>query len=347
MEAKLLTREQFREGVIARADGRCVFCGAPKVYAHHILERRLWSDGGYYLENGAAVCNDHHLACERTTISVEDVRLAAGITQIVVPEQFYPDHLYDKWGNPLLEDGRRGWGELFFDESVQKVLGEGGVLPLFVPYVKYGRTFHLPWSPGVHDDDRVNHDLSAFEGERIIVTLKRDGENTSMYTDKIHARSLDSRGGEDRAWVKALWARIAHDLPANWRVVGENLWAKHSIAYDDLTSYFEGISIWNERNRCLGADETREYFDLLGITPVPVLYDGPWNVKAIRAVEKDLDWTKDEGYVVRVAREFDYRDFRRVVAKFVRKGHVQTTKHWRAGGNFVPNKLADGARPFG
>ena len=31
------------------------------VDAHHIMDRRLWKDGGYYLSNGAALCSKHHL----------------------------------------------------------------------------------------------------------------------------------------------------------------------------------------------------------------------------------------------------------------------------------------------
>ena len=108
MEPKLLTREQFREGVFARDGHKCVFCGKTaaetpegKLDAHHILERRLWPDGGYYLENGATVCEEHHLECEQTVRSVEDVRNAAGITKILVPPHLYDDHVYDKWGNPV------------------------------------------------------------------------------------------------------------------------------------------------------------------------------------------------------------------------------------------------------
>ena len=125
MDPKLLTRDAFREGVFLRDGHKCVFCDKPAKDAHHILERRLWPDGGYYLENGASVCEEHHLACERTAISVEDVRNAAAIRKVWVPPHFYDDHVYDKWGNPVLEDGRRGKGELFFDESVQKALKEG------------------------------------------------------------------------------------------------------------------------------------------------------------------------------------------------------------------------------
>ena len=44
----LLTRDQFREGVFKRDNHKCVICRAPAVDAHHIIERRLWTDGGYY-----------------------------------------------------------------------------------------------------------------------------------------------------------------------------------------------------------------------------------------------------------------------------------------------------------
>lgn len=336
----LLTRDQFRDAVFKRADMRCVFCGELAQDAHHILERRLWSDGGYYLDNGAAVCGLHHMECEMTLISVEEVRAAAGITRIKVPDHFYDDHIYDKWGNPVLEDGRRGKGELFFDESVQKVLNQGGVLPLFTPYVKYPRTHHLPWSPGVTDDDRMLKGTEHFSGRRVIVTRKMDGENTTMYRDHIHARSIDSKGGEDRAWVKNFWANISYEIPEDWRICGENLWAEHSIHYDNLASYFYGFSVWNERNVCLSWDDTITYFELLGITPVPVLFDGIWSEASVRAIEKDLVWERDEGYIVRVADEYPYSQFRNSLAKYVREGHVRTAKHWRQGRAFIPNELA-------
>lgn len=349
MEPKLLTREEFRESVFNRDNHKCVFCDKTaeqtpegKLDAHHIVERRLWPDGGYYLDNGATVCEEHHLLCEQTVISVEDVRHAAGITKIVVPPHFYPDHIYDKWGNTVLEDGRRTRGELFHDESVQKVLRDGGVLDRFTQYVKYERTFHLPHSPGIHDDDKALKDYSNFEGRRVIITMKMDGENTTCYSDgHVHARSIDSRGGEDRAWVKKfLIENVCFNLPEGWRVCGENLWAEHSIHYDNLPSYFLGFSIWNEQNFCLDWEETKEYFDLLGIKRVPILYDGPFELDMLKRIEAQLDFKKDEGYVIRIADGFKYGDFRKSVAKYVRAGHVQTTKHWRAGQRFTPNELA-------
>lgn len=173
--SNLLTRDQFREGVFKRDNHKCVVCGAPAIDAHHILERRLWSDGGYYLENGSSLCEKHHIEAEKTNISVEKIRELCGITKPVIPSHLYDDTEYDKWGNIILANGNRLKGELFFDESVQKIIKEK--LPLFVDYVKYPRTHHFPWSGNINDDDRVMTDLSRFEGRRVIVTEKLDGEN--------------------------------------------------------------------------------------------------------------------------------------------------------------------------
>lgn len=341
MNAPPLSRDAFREGVFQRDGHRCVICGAAAVDAHHILERRLFDDGGYYLDNGASVCAEHHLQAEMTVITVEQLREACGVRRVLVPPQLYPDHVYDKWGNTVLANGQRTRGELFFDESVQKVLARGGVLELFTNRVKFPRTHHLPWSEGIHDDDRVIDSLDGLVGKRVVVTTKWDGENSTLYSDYLHARSVDGRGHPSRDWLKGFWAGISQDIPADWRVCGENLYAEHSIAYSDLPSYFLGFQVWNERNVCLSWDDTLEWFSLLGITPVDVLYDGLFDERAIRALyDSKRDWATREGYVVRAAEAFGYGQYRSHVAKFVRRGHVQTNKHWMHGQRIVRNGLA-------
>lgn len=205
--------------------------------------------------------------------------------------------------------------------------------------VKYPRTYHLPWSEAVTSDDKVCQSLEHFQGRQVVVTEKMDGENTTLYRDHIHARSLDSRGGEDRAWVKQFWSQIRNDIPEGWRICGENLWAKHSVAYTELQSYFYGFSIWDSSNMALPWDETVEYFEILGVTPVPVLYSGVWDEATIRNLYKGMNLEQNEGYVVRLAESFCYDNFSTSVAKFVRKGHVQTDKHWRHQ-VIVPNQLS-------
>lgn len=327
---KLLSREEFRTSVFKRDDGLCVLCGAKGVDAHHIIERRLFTAenelGGYFLSNGVTVCSECHLKCETTDVSVEQVRAAAGIRNAILPSHFEVGTVCDKWGNPVMPNGQRLRGEMFFEEQVQKALK--GHLSSFTHWVKYPRTYHFPWSPGCSDDDKVLNSCEGMDGQRVIVTLKMDGENTTLYRDHIHARSLDSKHHPSRDWVKGFWQARRWDIPEYWRICGENLFARHSIAYEDLPSYFMGFSIWNERNVALSWDETQEWFDLMGIRSVPVLYDGVFDEKKIRDMFENLDTEKEEGIVVRVADRISYHDFRNKVAKAVRKNHVQTDSHW-------------------
>jgi hypothetical protein len=195
--------------------------------------------------------------------------------------------------------------------------------------IKYPRTFHLPWSEGFTSDDKVLDSVDQFLDKRVIITEKMDGENTTMYSDHIHARSVDSRGGFDRDWVKAFWAERKHLIPPGWRICGENLWAKHSIGYDNLKSYFYGFSIWDQNNYCLDWDLTQYYFSELNIVNPNVFYDGVWDTKTIQNLHKQLDFDKVEGYVVRLHNTFNYDDFNKSVAKYVRKNHVNSESHWR------------------
>ena len=203
-------------------------------------------------------------------------------------------------------------------------------------YVKYPRTPHLPWSPGVSSDDVRTHDLSSFTGQRVVVTEKLDGENTSMYRDHIHARSIDSKHHPSRDWVKGFHATIAHEIPEGWRLCGENLYARHSIAYDHLRSYFYLFSVWDADNRCLSWPETEEWAELLGLPTPRVLFEGPFDAVAIERIK--VDETESEGYVVRLAAGFGYTDFATSVAKWVRPNHVQSDGHWMHQA-VVPNGL--------
>jgi hypothetical protein len=328
----LLTRDAFREGVLKRDGHKCVICGIKGVPldAHHIIERRLFDDGGYYLDNGATLCDpDCHMKAEQTVLSCEEIRNAAGITRIVLPDHLYADYVYDKWGNIINPDGTRTKGELFNDESVRKVLTSGGVLASFRNYVKYPRTYHLPWSPGLTDDDRMLPSTSVFVGREVVVTEKMDGENTSLYRDYMHARSLEEEHHESRGWVKRLHAEICYNIPEGWRICGENIYALHSIEYAHLPSYFMVFSIWDENNICQSWDDTVEYAAVLGLETVPVIWRGTWDEKYLRDLGEIINTKACEGFTVRVADAFPYGSFRKSIAKWVRKGHVQTTHNWK------------------
>ena len=116
----LLTREEFKEQVFAKTNGKCCVpgCDCEAVDAHHIMDRKLWSDGGYYLTNGAALCSKHHLDAEQGRITPKQCLdyMNINVTDVRVPdklraeysksisnfESFYRtlmlDGLIDKWG---------------------------------------------------------------------------------------------------------------------------------------------------------------------------------------------------------------------------------------------------------
>lgn len=323
----LLSRCVFRDAVFCRDGHRCVLCGAAagKLDAHHIMERRLWPDGGYYVANGVTVCEPCHRLCESTQVGVDAARAAAGIDAVLLPPHLYANQAYDKWGNPILPDGRRLRGELSDDPSVRKIMAECDPPVEWVNRIKYPRTWHLPWSPGATKDDRKMPACVGFEGRRVVVSEKMDGENTTLYSDGLHARSLDYQPHESRSRTKALWASICADIPAGWRVCGENLEAAHSIGYTDLPALFLVFGVWDGLT-CLSWDDTVEWAALLGLMPVRVLYDGMWDEALCRSLT--LDTQRQEGYVVRVADAFHARDFRRCVGKWVRAQHVQTHGGW-------------------
>lgn len=201
--------------------------------------------------------------------------------------------------------------------------------------IKYPRTFHLPTSKGFTSDDKILKSVEHLIGKRVVVTEKRDGENTTMGREYVHARSLDSKHHISRDWVKALWSTIRYDLDSSIRVCGENLFAKHSIHYTDLTTYFEVFSIWSGTT-CEDWDTTEEFTETLGLKTVPVIFRGVYEGQKF---EDNLDLTKQEGYVIRLEDSFEYEDFGVSVAKWVRKGHVvDDDDHWMYK-EVVPNKI--------
>ena len=295
MTSGLLTREQFKFAVFLRDKQKCVHCGDPGVDAHHILDRKLFPDGGYYLDNGVTLCGACHLAAEHNELSPAQLRWEANIQKVILPPGV-PEGVHDKWGRVIR--------------------------------TKYPHTSFLPWSKTISKDpDTVVIDPASWGGE-VVITEKMDGENTTMYTDHIHARSIDSVNHWSRERVKATHAELAYNIPAGWRLCGENMTAVHSIEYDNLDAYFLLFSIWDEHNTCLSWESTMEWSALLGIWTVPLIYWGQWDTELCKELCKKLNPKRQEGLVVRPACSFHFDEFPSRVGKYVRANHVQTDEHW-------------------
>lgn len=227
-------------------------------------------------------------------------------------------------------------------------------------HYKYPKTFHFPWSESNTSDDVWHTATDFFEGKKVVVTEKMDGENTSMYQDHIHARSIDSKHHASRSMVKALHAQIKHEIPGNFRICGENLFAWHSIFYTELPSHFMVFGIYDSKNNCLPWNDVLEWCDMLGLATVPTLYKGEWDESKIRsmwqgkgtyptfeAIDPEIQFPKypddfepcvAEGYVVRLADGFSYNDHAKATAKYVRPHHVKTSQYWMLRAPF-PNLL--------
>jgi len=230
---------------------------------------------------------------------------------------------------------------------------------------KYPRIYHVPWSPNLQNDDRKHPDMNVFNDKIVIVTEKMDGENTTLYSDAIHARSIDSQNANhpSRDMVKSLWGNIKYVING-MRICGENLYAEHSIKYDNLESYFYVFSIWEENtayssehmlNTCYSwEDMLRNIIYIRNKTgtmlnTVPVIYYGIFNAEKIQLAWEEYkrkNLAESEGYVIRITEAFNF-DFKKEtfftnMAKYVRENHVQTDKHWLKTWNKTKiNKLQD------
>ena len=203
---------------------------------------------------------------------------------------------------------------------------------------KYPRTFHLPYSQCLSKDDKFMTEsqyssLSSLSD--VVVTEKKDGENRSMFSSMTYARSMNSDINmndffrQARSYVLSLYGKIKHEIPENIGIHGEDLYVKHSIHYTHLEDYFQ-VFMMSEGERMLSWDDTVEYCQMLGLTPVPVLYRGIYNASIIRELYHEYNEEGDEieGFVVRNAQSFLLEEFQSHVGKFVRKNHVQTDEHW-------------------
>ncbi len=201
---------------------------------------------------------------------------------------------------------------------------------------KYNRTYHLPWSPGSTNDDRISDGVETLLGKEIVITEKLDGENTGMKDEGVYARS-------HATFTTSAWSRevrqlhkikVENMLGEGVFLFGENLEGIHSIEYTNLESYFYIFGV-RDNNKWISWKEVEEYSYLLDIPTVPVLFRGVVNtakelqtiVEGLVSKESTLGGAR-EGIVVRNAGEFDNSDFAENVMKWVRKGHVTTDEHW-------------------
>ena len=112
-------------------------------------------------------------------------------------------------------------------------------------------------------------------------------------------------------------------IPAGWRVCGENMYARHSIAYEDLDSWFYGFSVW-DRRALPGLGPDRRASCGLGVPAPPVLWRG--HVRRAGAARAAVDPARQEGYVVRTVDGFAARRVR-AARRQVGAARARTDRH--------------------
>lgn len=202
---------------------------------------------------------------------------------------------------------------------------------------KYPRTKHLPWSNPSSEDKVISY-TELFHNDNVgrtfIVTEKLDGENTTLYNDGWHARSLDSKSNVTHTHLLGLWGSIKHQIPDEMRICGENIYAKHSVKYEDAKApFFYVFSIW-WNDFCLPWWDTIDWCNKLSLNIVPayggvvIMNDLKELIEGLYNEQSYLGTDGAEGYVIRKAEAFGKDDFERSVVKFVRPNHVQSEAHW-------------------
>ena len=193
---------------------------------------------------------------------------------------------------------------------------------------KYPRTYHFPFSPGRSSDDKIFNDYEQyFKGKEVVITEKMDGENTTIYNDMCHARSINSAHRDYHSWLLNYARSFQYMLNDGERVCGEYLFAKHSIYYENLPSYFMVFSIWNGE-QCLSWEDTVKRCEELNLITVPVLYKGIYDENKINEAIKEVVNRNGEGIVMRLTSGYSYDNFNNSIIKYVRANHVQTDEHW-------------------
>jgi len=362
-----MTRQDFREECVARDGGECLVPGCSATVTsspdgagevHHIIERKLWPEGGYIPDNGACVCNEHHRLAEDNIIPPQAFWRWADVTRVPYPHpsiaQGYKEFgVYNSKKRDIMVDK---WGEPFETPPWEE----------HREYIKYPSTRHLPFSHERDADDTAHSQLDWAMGYPLVATVKMDGGNAMLVRDSenpIRARNGRHADREhfDMAkqwyWDNDLYSKI----PAHYQIFGEWLYAKHSIHYgcdcdepcEDvgpaLRDYFQVFGVYDTRYQLwLGWQETKlvaRELDLTVTPPARHFYDGPFepsdvyhlgefdNSQEFWQYAYDLSTSVvdagHEGIVIRSAHPFHYGQIEQRLGKYVRPGHVkEDEKHW-------------------
>lgn len=204
---------------------------------------------------------------------------------------------------------------------------------------KYNRTYHLPCSEELHDDDKKMAHIKDLIGKEIVGLEKLDGGNTCLDGQKVFARthSVETTHGSF-SMIKSVSSILYHYgfLSESEKIFGENMQGIHSINYSKLTFPLYIFNIYEKETGIWKSwDDVELFSQKTGVPTTPVLFRKTFTSEKelLNCIREEMKKPsvlggEREGVVVRVADSFHDSNFETYVGKSVRKGHVQTDEHW-------------------
>ena len=161
------------------------------------------------------------------------------------------------------------------------------------PIIKYPRTPHIEGSrlqPGDEDLSQVPFDCLI--SRHVVVEEKIDGANTAISFNENGQLLLQNRGhylyggwkerhyNLFKQWTQIHAVEFYEVLGSRYIMYGEWMYAKHTIFYDALPSYFMEFDILDrQEGRFLDTHCRHQLIESLPISSVPVLAEGKFKKK--------------------------------------------------------------------
>lgn len=201
----------------------------------------------------------------------------------------------------------------------------------------YPRTPHLPYSPGGTSDDKRLESSEHFLNKHVIITEKLDGGCTLLQDGQVYARSVNvGSSHESFDFIKRIYAEKCNVCPGlkHFSLYGENLYAVHSIEYKKLFNPFYLFHVLFSGN-FWGWDGVKGFASTYGFLTVPEIFRGTFKTETQLQIWMEENIKNEsvfggprEGFVIRTSGAFEFADFKKNMAKYVRPNHVQTDERW-------------------
>jgi len=219
--------------------------------------------------------------------------------------------------------------------------------------MKYPRTFHFSCSQEIFSDDKMLQFSieQRFYNTEVIVTEKMDGGNCCLHEGLVYSRTHGTETfHKSFSKTKAMYKSIYYTYGSNFdfkrfMLFGENVYAIHSIEYNLLDSPFYLFAVFDTVTK-----EWLSWSDLVKVSIELAIPLVPLIGKMEFRDSKDLNEFVSkvlkgkskygptiEGVVLRNPGSIKEAEFSENVAKYVRKGHVQSGEHWDK--NWKPQKF--------